>query len=54
VILRPGQAASFNSGTLHLIYRASYKQTLALGGHILQWSPIDQWLRVVILDGQQP
>ncbi|WQF76292.1 Putative JmjC domain-containing protein [Colletotrichum destructivum] len=54
VILRPGQTVFFNSGTIHFVFRVRGEQTLALGGHILQWSTIERWLQVVITQVQNP
>ncbi|CCF34595.1 hypothetical protein CH063_01167 [Colletotrichum higginsianum] len=54
VILRPGQTVFFNSGTIHFVFRVRGEQTLALGGHILQWSNIERWLQVVIAQVQNP
>ncbi len=48
VILEPGQTVFFNSGTVHFVFRlADRGQTLALGGHVLQWSGIRRWIEVV-------
>jgi len=47
VVLRPGQTVFFNSGTIHFVFRLQGQQTLALGGHILQWTGIEQWIKVV-------
>ena len=46
VTLRPGQTIFFPSGTIHGVVRTRECKTLALGGHILQWSGIGQWLEV--------
>jgi hypothetical protein len=46
-ILKPGQTIYFPSGTIHGVFRIQREQTLALGGHILQWSNISQWLEVI-------
>ncbi|CAG9998246.1 unnamed protein product [Clonostachys byssicola] len=45
-ILKPGQTVYFPSGTIHGVFRLREEQTLALGGHILQWSGINQWADV--------
>jgi hypothetical protein len=45
-ILKPGQTVYFPSGTIHGVFRLRGEQTLALGGHILQWSGINQWADV--------
>jgi len=54
VVLEPGQTVFFNSGTIHFVFRLCGKQTLALGGHILQWSGIERWLSVVSAQMSNP
>jgi hypothetical protein len=54
VVLSPGQTVFFPSGTVHFVFRAQGEQTFALGGHILQWSSIDQWLEVVVSQVNNP
>jgi hypothetical protein len=44
----------FPSGTVHFVFRAQGEQTFALGGYILQWSSIDQWLEVVVAQVNNP
>lgn len=46
-VLRPGWTVFFPSGTIHFLFRPEGVQTLALGGHILQWTGISLWLDVV-------
>lgn len=46
-ILKPGQTVFFPSGTIHSVFRTQQAQTLGLGGHILQWSGLKQWLNVI-------
>jgi len=46
-VLRPGWTVFFASGTIHFLFRVEGTQTLALGGHILQWTGISLWLDVV-------
>lgn len=46
-VLTPGKTVFFNSGTIHFVFRLRRGQTLALGGHILQWSGIERWITVV-------
>jgi predicted NUDIX family phosphoesterase len=53
-ILKPGQAILFPSGTIHSVFRIRKGQTLGLGGHILQWSGIDQWIDVLNEQVQAP
>ena len=48
VILTPGRTVIFGPGTIHFVFRPRGEQTLALGGHILQWTGIEQWAKVVI------
>ncbi|KAJ0100686.1 hypothetical protein J7T55_003305 [Diaporthe amygdali] len=47
VVLRPGWTVFSPSGTIHFLFRPERVQTLALGGHILQWTGISLWLDVV-------
>ena len=54
VILRPGQTVFFGSGTVHYVFRLKHAQTLALGGHILQWNGIEQWMKVVLDQMRHP
>ncbi|KAK0710349.1 hypothetical protein B0T26DRAFT_724671 [Lasiosphaeria miniovina] len=54
VVLSPGQTVFFPSRTIHFVFRIRGAQTFALGGHILQWSGINQWLRVVIAQIRNP
>ncbi|OJD20970.1 hypothetical protein ACJ73_07691 [Blastomyces percursus] len=54
VVLRPGQTIFFTSGTIHYVFRLSGDQTLIFGGHILQWSNIDQWMKVIIAQIKDP
>ncbi|CAK7203698.1 hypothetical protein SEUCBS139899_006441 [Sporothrix eucalyptigena] len=54
LILEPGQTIFFNSGTVHFVFRLRSEPTLALGGHVLQWSGIERWLSVVAAQMQNP
>ena len=54
VVLKPGQTVYFNSGTIHFVFRLRGEQTLALSGHILQWTGIEQWIQVVINQRKYP
>jgi len=54
VILEPGQTVFFNSGTVHFVFRLKREQTLALGGHVLQWSGIERWIEVVSAQMNNP
>ncbi|KAL8299207.1 hypothetical protein RB594_003659 [Gaeumannomyces avenae] len=54
VILSPGHTVFFPSGTIHFVFRAQGVQTFALGGHVLQWSGIEQWLEVVVAQLKNP
>ncbi|KAK0749761.1 hypothetical protein B0T18DRAFT_407523 [Schizothecium vesticola] len=54
VVLSPGQTVFFPSGTIHFVFRVRGEQTFALGGHILQWSGVDRWLKVVIAQMKNP
>lgn len=46
-IVKPGQTILFPSGTIHGVFRIRQSQTLGLGGHLLQWSGIAQWMDIV-------
>ncbi|KAL2284419.1 hypothetical protein FJTKL_08831 [Diaporthe vaccinii] len=46
-VLHPGWTVFFASGTIHFLFRVAGVQTLALGGHILQWTGINLWLDIV-------
>lgn len=48
IILKPGQSVFFMPGTIHFVFRVREHQTLALGGHVLQWSDIRRWMKVVL------
>jgi hypothetical protein len=54
IVLKPGQTIFFNSGTIHFVFRTQAPQTLALGGHILQWSGIERWIRIVLAQMANP
>ncbi len=47
MVLDPGQTVFFNSGTVHFVFRLRAEPTLALGGHVLQWTGIERWVRTV-------
>jgi hypothetical protein len=53
IVLRPRHTIFFCSGTIHFVFRlqtrpgTSCAQTLAVGGHVLQWSGILRWLDVL-------
>ncbi|PGG94910.1 hypothetical protein AJ80_10098 [Polytolypa hystricis UAMH7299] len=53
-ILQPGQTIFFNSGTIYFLFSVSKGQCLVLGGHILQWSNVEQWLEVIIAQIRNP
>lgn len=46
-VLTPGQTVFFNSGTVHFVFRIRNGQTMALGGHVLQWSGLAHWMDVI-------
>lgn len=46
-VLTPGQTVFFNSGTVHFVFRVRNGQTMALGGHVLQWSGLTQWMDII-------
>ncbi|KAJ3532383.1 hypothetical protein NM208_g8462 [Fusarium decemcellulare] len=47
IVLRPGQTVFFPGNTIHFVFRALNEPTLATGGHILKWSTIMGWLRIM-------
>jgi hypothetical protein len=54
IILKPGQTVFFPPGTIHFVFRVRDHQTLALGGHVLQWSSIQHWIQVVLWELKKP
>ena len=54
VVLKPGQTVFFPSGTIHFVFCTRTPQTLALGGHVLQWSGIKRWIRIVLAQMANP
>ncbi|KAB5533524.1 hypothetical protein GE09DRAFT_1227534 [Coniochaeta sp. 2T2.1] len=46
-VLTPGKTVFFPSGTIHFVFRLKRGQTLALGGHVLQWTGIERWISVL-------
>ncbi|KAK4182215.1 hypothetical protein QBC35DRAFT_510389 [Podospora australis] len=48
VVLKKGQSIFFVPGTIHFVFRKRQHQTFALGGHVLQWSGLLQWIQVVM------
>jgi hypothetical protein len=46
-VLTPGKTVFFPSGTIHFVFRLRHGQTLALGGHVLQWNGVERWITVV-------
>jgi len=54
VPLRPGETVFFPSGTIHCVFRERDRQTLAFGGHLLQWSGIQRWIQVVLAELKNP
>ncbi len=54
ILLQPGQTVFFGPGTIHFVFRARDHQTLALGGHVLQWSGIQRWIQVVLAELNNP
>ncbi|KAJ4397244.1 hypothetical protein N0V93_001468 [Gnomoniopsis smithogilvyi] len=53
-ILKPGQTVFFPSGTIHFVFRLHDKQTLALGGHLLQWTALVRWVEVILWQLKNP
>jgi hypothetical protein len=54
IVLKPGQSVFFPSGTIHFVFRVRSRQTLALGGHVLQWSGIQRWMQVLLAQMRNP
>lgn len=54
VILKPGQTVFFPSGTVHFVFRLHEEQTLALGGHLLQWTALELWVQVILYQLKNP
>lgn len=54
VILKPGQTVFFPSGTVHFVFRLHAAQTLALGGHLLQWTALERWVQVILWQLRNP
>ncbi|KAF2092545.1 hypothetical protein NA57DRAFT_8166, partial [Rhizodiscina lignyota] len=50
IVLRPGEWVRFPSGTTHFVFRRSADdaQTMMIGGHYLEWSGVEKWMRVII------
>lgn len=53
-ILKPGQTVFFPSGTIHFVFRLHEEQTLALGGHLLQWTALERWVQVILYQLKNP
>ncbi|KAK3897100.1 ATP synthase subunit alpha [Staphylotrichum tortipilum] len=54
IILEPGQTVFFGPGTIHFVFRVRDHQTLALGGHVLQWSGLQRWIQVILAELKNP
>lgn len=54
VILKPGQTVFFPSGTVHFVFRLHAEQTLALGGHLLQWTALERWVQIILWQLKNP
>lgn len=54
VILKPGQTVFFPSGTVHFVFRLQAQQTLALGGHLLQWTALERWVQIILWQLKNP
>lgn len=54
VVLRPGQTVFFPTGTVHFVFRVRAQQTLAVGGHLLQWTALERWAQVILLQLKNP
>lgn len=53
-ILKPGQTVFLPSGTVHFVFRLYQEQTLALGGHLLQWTALERWVQVILYQLKNP
>lgn len=51
-LLQPGHTVFFPRGTVHVVLRNDKCPTMSLGGHILQWSDVYDWLQHLIEYGQ--
>lgn len=49
-----GQTYLLSSGTIHFVFRVRSCQTLALGGHVLQWSGNQRWVQVLLAHMRNP
>jgi hypothetical protein len=49
-LLVPGLTVFLPPGLIHFVFRLAGKgrQTFVLGGHILQWSCLDNWMKIVL------
>lgn len=54
LVLQPGQTILIPSGTIHSVFRVQDTKTLALGGHILQWTGVDQWAETISKQALNP
>jgi hypothetical protein len=54
VVLRPGQTIYFEAGTIHFVFRRYDQQTLQVGGHVLRWSRVDSWIRLILNQLKNP
>lgn len=54
LVLKPGQTIYFGAGLIHYVFRVQGTQTLALGGHILRWNGINQWMDTLMTQLENP
>lgn len=54
VVLKPGQTVFFPSGTVHFVFRLHARQTLAVGGHLLQWTGLERWVQIILSQLKNP
>ncbi len=56
VIMRPGETVYFPPGTVHFVFRrrGDEQQTMAIGGHLLRFSDIVQWVETIKLQLRYP
>ncbi|KAF2677758.1 hypothetical protein K458DRAFT_423696 [Lentithecium fluviatile CBS 122367] len=48
VVLGKGQTVYFEAGTIHFVFRLNGDPTFMLGGHIMRWSRVDEFLEVTL------
>lgn len=54
LVLQPGQTVFFGTGLIHYVFRLRDTQTLALGGHILRWNGVCDWIDTLMNQLEHP